>query len=171
MGVVVGGLACAKVSSLRRGLPWTFGLRSKRPSTTGRSVHISLTAYLDRTGSAAQTGSGCALRMGKGSSSRSRVQSSATKSRKSPEKAASARPVPRLASSMTIARAFMTRSLGGFGSKPRACAAVPAMRGPRRCPAGLFLRWPIFSQSGLPRSCSGSMTSLGLGIPFGKPRG
>ena len=43
MGVVVGDLACAKLSSLRGGLPWTYGLRSKRPSTTGRSALISLT--------------------------------------------------------------------------------------------------------------------------------
>ena len=27
MGVVVGDLACAKVSSLRGGLPWTYGLQ------------------------------------------------------------------------------------------------------------------------------------------------
>ena len=50
MGVVVGDLACAKVSSLYGGLPWTYGLQSKRPSTTGRSALISLTAFLDHTG-------------------------------------------------------------------------------------------------------------------------
>lgn len=50
MGVVVGDLACAKVSSLRGGLPWTFGLQSKRPSIMGRSALISLTAFLDPTG-------------------------------------------------------------------------------------------------------------------------
>ena len=50
MVVVVGGLACAKVSSLRGGLPRTFGLRSKRPSATGRSALISLTAFLGPTG-------------------------------------------------------------------------------------------------------------------------
>lgn len=50
MGVVVGDLACAKVSSLYWGLPWTYGLQSKRPSTTGRSALISLTAFLDHTG-------------------------------------------------------------------------------------------------------------------------
>ena len=50
MGVVVGDLACAKVSSLYGGLPWTYGLQSKRPSPTGRSALISLTAFLDHTG-------------------------------------------------------------------------------------------------------------------------
>jgi len=50
MGVVVGDLACAKVSSLYGGLPWTYGLQSKLPSTTGRSALISLTAFLDHTG-------------------------------------------------------------------------------------------------------------------------
>jgi predicted dienelactone hydrolase len=50
MGVVVGDLACAKLSSLRGGLPWTFGLQSKRPSIMGRSALISLTAFHDRTG-------------------------------------------------------------------------------------------------------------------------
>jgi hypothetical protein len=43
MGVVVGDLASAKVSTLQKGLPWTFGLRSKRPSIMGRSALISLT--------------------------------------------------------------------------------------------------------------------------------
>ncbi len=50
MGAVVGDLACAKVVSLRGGLPWTFGLQSKRPSTTGKSALISLKAFLDPTG-------------------------------------------------------------------------------------------------------------------------
>jgi hypothetical protein len=45
------------------------------------------------------------------------------------------------------------------------------MPGQRRCPTDLFLRWPISFQTGLPRSCSGSMPSLGPGIPFAKPRG
>lgn len=50
MGVVVGDLACAKVRSLRGGLPWTYGLQSKLPSTTGRRALISLKAFLDPTG-------------------------------------------------------------------------------------------------------------------------
>jgi hypothetical protein len=45
------------------------------------------------------------------------------------------------------------------------------MPGQRRYPADLFLRWPVSVQTGLPRSCSGSMRSLGPGIPFAKPRG
>jgi len=113
-----------------------------------------------------QRGSGCASKMGRGSSNKSRGQSFATRSRRSPERAASVLLAPRFAPSMTIARAFSTRSLGGFGSKPRAFAAVPAMRGQRRCPAGLFLRWRFSFQTGLPRNCNGSMPSLDLGIPF-----
>ena len=50
MGVIFVVAARAKVSSLRVGLPWTYGLQSKRPSTTGRSALISLTAFLDHTG-------------------------------------------------------------------------------------------------------------------------
>ena len=50
MGVIFVVAACAKVSSLYGGLPWTYGLQSKRPSTTGRSALISLTAFLDHTG-------------------------------------------------------------------------------------------------------------------------
>lgn len=50
MGVVVVVAARAKVSSLRVGLPWTYGLQSKRPSTTGRSALISLTAFHDPIG-------------------------------------------------------------------------------------------------------------------------
>lgn len=50
MGVVVVVAARAKVSSLRVGLPWTYGLQSKLPSTTGRSALISLTAFHDPTG-------------------------------------------------------------------------------------------------------------------------
>ena len=42
----------------------------------------------------------------------------------------------------------------------RAAYAVLVMPGQRRCPADLFLRWPISFQTGLPRSCSGSMRSL-----------
>ena len=38
-------------------------------------------------------------------------------------------------------------------------------------PGGPISHWPISSQTGLPRSCSGSMPSLGPGIPFAKPRG
>jgi hypothetical protein len=53
----------------------------------------------------------------------------------------------------------------------RAAYAVLVMPGQRRCPTDLFLRWPISFQTGLPRSCSGSMPSLGPGIPFAKPRG
>jgi len=45
------------------------------------------------------------------------------------------------------------------------------MPGQRRCPADLFLRWPISFLTGLPRSCSGSMRNSGPGIPFAKPRG
>lgn len=36
MGVIFVVAARAKVSSLRVGLPWTYGLQSKLPSTTGR---------------------------------------------------------------------------------------------------------------------------------------
>ncbi len=50
MGVIFVVAARAKVSSLRVGLPWTYGLQSKLPSTTGRSALISLTAFLDHTG-------------------------------------------------------------------------------------------------------------------------
>ena len=50
MGVIFVVAARAKVSSLRVGLPWTYGLQSKLPSTTGRSALISLTAFLDPTG-------------------------------------------------------------------------------------------------------------------------
>ncbi len=50
MGVVVVVAARAKVSSLRVGLPWTYGLQSKRPSTTGRSALIGLTAFHDPIG-------------------------------------------------------------------------------------------------------------------------
>ena len=61
--------------------------------------------------------------------------------------------------------------LGGFGSKPRACAAVLVMPGHRQAPKDIFLRSLAFFQTGLPRSCSGSLPSLGPGIPFAKPRG
>ena len=47
MGVIFVVAARAKVSSLRVGLPWTYGLQSKLPSTTGRSALISLTAFHD----------------------------------------------------------------------------------------------------------------------------
>ena len=50
MGVIFVVAARAKVSSLRVGLPWTYGLQSKLPSTTGRSALISLTAFHDPTG-------------------------------------------------------------------------------------------------------------------------
>ena len=53
----------------------------------------------------------------------------------------------------------------------RAAYAVLVMPRQRRCPADLFLRWPISFQTGLPRSCSGSMRNSGPGIPFAKPRG
>lgn len=53
----------------------------------------------------------------------------------------------------------------------RVAYAVLVMPRQRRCPADLFLRGPISFQTGLPRSCSGSMRSLGPGIPFAKPRG
>lgn len=86
-------------------------------------------------------------------------------------KAVSARLVLRCAPSMTIARAFLIRFLGGFRSKPRAYAAVPVMPGQRQAPEDLFLRWLTSFQTGLPRSCSGSMPSLGPGIPFAKQRG
>ncbi len=171
MGDVVGTLAHAKVGSLGGGPPWTSGLRSKRPSTMGRSALISLTTYLDRTGSLAQRGSGCASRMGRGSSNKSRGQSFATRSRRSPERAAFALLAAGFAPSMTIAREFSTRSLAGFGSKPRASAAVTAMPSQRPSPAGLFLRWLASLQTGPPQSCSCYMPSLGPGIPFGKPRG
>jgi len=164
MGVFVVSLARAKVGSLRGRPPWTSGLRLKRPSTMGRSALINLTAYRDRTASPALKGLGCAWRMGRGLSGKSRGQSLATRSRRSPERAASVRLAPRFARSMTIARAFSTRSSAGFGSKPRAFAAVLAMRGQRRSPAGPFLRWPFSSQTGRPLSCSGSMPSLGLGM-------
>ena len=91
MGVIFVVAARAKVSSLRGGLPWTFGLRSKRPSKMGRSEFINLTAYHDRTGSPAQTGLCCSLKMGRGSSNSSRGQPFATRSRRSPERAAAAR--------------------------------------------------------------------------------
>jgi len=171
MGVFVVSLARARVGSLRGRPPWTSGLRLKRPSTMGRSALTSLTEYLDRTGSPAQRGSGCASRKGRGLSGKSRGQSLATRLRRSPERAASVRLAPRFARSMTIARAFSTRSSAGFGSKPRACAAVLAMRGQRRSPAGPFPRWRFSFQIGLPRSCSGSMRSLGLGILFAKQQG
>ena len=50
MGVIFVVAARAKVSSLRGGLPWTFGLQSKRPSIMGRSALISLTAFHDPIG-------------------------------------------------------------------------------------------------------------------------
>lgn len=50
MGVIFVVAARAKVSSLRGGLSWTYGLQSKLPSTTGRSALISLKAFLDPTG-------------------------------------------------------------------------------------------------------------------------
>ena len=53
----------------------------------------------------------------------------------------------------------------------RAACAVLVMPGQRGCPADLFLRWPVSVQTGLPRSCSGSMPSSGPGIPFARPRG
>lgn len=53
----------------------------------------------------------------------------------------------------------------------RAAYAVLVIPGQRRCPADLFLRWPISFQTGLPRSCSGSMRISDPGIPFAKPRG
>ena len=148
MGVLVEASACAKVSFLRRELPWTFGLRSKRPSTMGRSELISLTAYHDRTGLPAQKGSGCASKMGKGSSNESRGQSYATKWRRSPEKAASVLLVAGFAPSMTIACAFSTHSLGGFRSKPRAPLMLflrcQGSGHPQRAsfPADLFLSRP-----------------------------
>ena len=40
MGVIFVVAARAKVSSLRVGLPWTYGLQSKLPSTTGRSARV-----------------------------------------------------------------------------------------------------------------------------------
>ena len=72
MGVLVGALTRAKVSSLGGVLPWMTGLQLKRPLTVWRSALTSLAAFLDRTGSLAQKGSGCALRMGKGLSDKSR---------------------------------------------------------------------------------------------------
>ena len=116
-------------------------------------------------------GFGLRLEDGKGSLNKFRGQFFATRSRKSPERAASVPLAPRFARSMTIARAFSTRSSAGFGSKPRACAAVPAMRGQRRSPAGPFPRWRFSFQIGRPLSCSGSMRSLGPGILFAKQQG
>ena len=54
MGVLFGTQVCGKVASLRRGLPWTYGLQSKRPLIMVRSVLISLTAFHDRTRRPAQ---------------------------------------------------------------------------------------------------------------------
>ena len=148
MGILAVGPARAKVSSLKRRLPWTSGLRSKQPSTMERSASISLKEYHDRTGLPAQKGSGCASKMGKGSSNESRGQSYATKWRRSPEKAASFLLVAGFAPSMTIACAFSTHSLGGFRSKPRAPLMLflrcQGSGHPQRAsfPADLFLSRP-----------------------------
>jgi hypothetical protein len=53
----------------------------------------------------------------------------------------------------------------------RAAHAVLLMPGQRKVPVGRFLHFLTSFQTGLPRSCSGSMPSLGPGIPFAKPRG
>jgi hypothetical protein len=67
---------------------------------------------------------------------------------------------------------YRTRVLNTlFGLKPRAFAAVPAMRGQWRSPAGFFPRWRFSFQTALPRSCSGSMRSLGPSIHFAKQQG
>lgn len=70
---------------------------------------------------------------------------------------------------------YRTRELGTLFDRvlvkaARAAYAVPVMPGQRRCPANLFFRWPNSYQTGLARSCSGSMQSLGPVIPFAKPR-
>lgn len=52
----------------------------------------------------------------------------------------------------------------------RAAYAVPVMPCRQRASEDLSLRWRTSFQTGLPRSCSGSMPSLGPSIHFARPR-